>query len=92
MTLVADLLGLGLILGVMVILDPMLSLATFVVLPIMFLITRIFSGQARSRFREVTAQSRQGLRESAREHQWCARRPILYARGSQLPPVSGHQP
>ena len=53
MTLVADLLGLGLILGVMVILDPMLSLATFVVLPIMFLITRIFSGQARSRFREV---------------------------------------
>ena len=53
MTLVADLLGLGLILGVMVILDPLLSLATFVVLPIMFLITRIFSGQARSRFREV---------------------------------------
>ena len=53
MTLVADLLGLGLILGVMVILDPMLSLATFVVLPIMFLITRMFSGQARSRFREV---------------------------------------
>ena len=53
MTLVADLLGLGLILAVMVFLDPMLSLATFVVLPIMFLITRIFSGQARSRFREV---------------------------------------
>ena len=56
MTLVADLLGLGLILGVMVILDPALSLATFVVLPLMFLITRVFSGQARSRFREVRHQ------------------------------------
>ena len=53
MTLVADLFGLGLILGVMVILDPALSLATFVVLPIMYLITRVFSGQARRRFREV---------------------------------------
>jgi ABC-type multidrug transport system fused ATPase/permease subunit len=53
MTLVADLLGLVLILGVMMILDPALSLVTFVVLPIMFVITRVFSGQARSRFREV---------------------------------------
>ncbi len=53
MTLVADLLGLGLILGVMLILDPALSLVTFIVLPIMFLITRVFSGQARQRFREV---------------------------------------
>ncbi len=53
MTLVADLLGLVLILVVMMILDPVLSLATFVVMPLMFLITRIFSGQARSRFREV---------------------------------------
>ena len=53
MTLVADLLGLGLILGVMLILDPALSLVTFVVLPIMFIITRVFSGQARQRFREV---------------------------------------
>ena len=53
MTLVADLLGLVLILVVMMILDPVLSLATFVVMPLMYLITRVFSGQARSRFREV---------------------------------------
>ena len=53
MTLVADLLGLVLILGVMLLLDPALSLATFVVMPLMYLITRVFSGQARQRFREV---------------------------------------
>ena len=53
MTLVADLLGLGLILGVMLILDPALSLATFVVLPLMYVVTRVFSWQARRRFREV---------------------------------------
>ena len=56
MTLVADLLGLVLILGMMLILDPALSLATFVVLPLMFLITRVFSWQARRRFREVRHQ------------------------------------
>lgn len=56
MTLVADLLVLVLILAVMVILDPALSLATFVVMPLMYLITRVFSGQARQRFREVRHQ------------------------------------
>lgn len=53
MTLVADLLGLVLILGAMLWLDPTLSLVTFAVLPLMYVITRIFSGQARQRFREV---------------------------------------
>ncbi len=56
MTLVADLLGLVLILGVMLLLDPMLSLATFVVLPLMYVVTRVFSWQARRRFREVRHQ------------------------------------
>lgn len=53
MTLLADLLGLVLILGAMLWLDPALSLATFAVLPFMYVITRVFSGQARQRFREV---------------------------------------
>ncbi|MYB76944.1 MAG: ABC transporter ATP-binding protein [Chloroflexi bacterium] len=53
MTLVADFLVLVLILGAMLLLDPALSLVTFVVLPIMYLITRVFSGQARQRYREV---------------------------------------
>ena len=56
MTLVADVLVLGLILVAMVLLDPALSLVTFAVMPLMYVITRVFSGQARQRFREVRHQ------------------------------------